>query len=52
MNPYIYMLVHTLIYFAQTTIKNPKSVAAERGILVQLQSEITQLIAAIDALPK
>lgn len=41
-------ILNLALTWAQSTIKNPKSVAAERPVLIQLYVTLGQIIAATD----
>ncbi len=49
MNPYIHAILYTVLFWAQSTIKNPKSVVAELSILEELYGLLGQLIASAKA---
>ncbi len=51
MNPYIHMLIYTLLYWAQSTIKNPKSVEKERGIIQETYNALGELLKALPPAP-
>ncbi len=47
MNPWIHSMIYTLLFWAQSTIKNPKSVEKERVLLQEVYDALGQLLAAI-----
>lgn len=47
MNPYIHAVIYTIIFWAQSTIKNAQSVAKERVILQELYDALGALLKAI-----
>lgn len=45
----LHLILTEVLSLLQGTVKNPKSVAKERGILVQVHEALTSIIAGIDA---